>query len=63
VDDNNHALAALRYLVTKLDAGRNVRTGPVETPEDKARKREEYERRKQREWLSVWNEELWRRID
>jgi hypothetical protein len=62
VDDNNHALAALRYLVTKLDAGRNVRTGPAETPADKARQREERERQKQREWLSVRNEGLWTRI-
>jgi hypothetical protein len=62
LDDNNHALAALRYLVTKLDAGRNVRTGPAETPEDKARKREERERQKQREWLSVRNEALWTRL-
>jgi hypothetical protein len=37
VDDNNHALAALRYLVTKLDAGRNLCTGPAETPANKAR--------------------------
>jgi len=59
VDDNNHALAALRYLVMKLDAGRNVRTAPVETAEDAARKRAECERQRQREWLSVWNEALW----
>jgi hypothetical protein len=62
VDDHNHALAALRYLVMKLDAGRNVRTRPVETPEDKARKREEYERQKQREWLSVRNEAWWTKL-
>jgi hypothetical protein len=61
VDENNHALAALRYLVMKLDAGRHVRTAPVQTPEDRARLREEQERQKQREWLSVWNEALWRR--
>jgi hypothetical protein len=61
VDDHNHALAALRYLVMKLDPGRNVRTRPVETPEDKARKREEHERQKQREWLSVRNEAWWTR--
>jgi hypothetical protein len=60
VDDHNHALAALRYLVMKLDAGRNVRTRSVETLEDKARKREEYERQKRREWMSVRNEAWWR---
>jgi hypothetical protein len=63
VDDHNHALAALRYLVMKLDAGRNVRTRPVETPEDKARKREEREKQKQREWLSVRNEAWWTRLN
>jgi hypothetical protein len=62
VDDHNHALAALRYLVMKLDAGRNVRTRPVETPDDKARKREEHERQKQQEWLSVRNEAWWTRL-
>ncbi len=62
VDDNNHALAALRYLVSKLDAGRTARAGPAEKPEDKARKREERERQKQREWLSVRNEALWTRF-
>ena len=61
VDDNNHALAALRYLVTKLDAGRNIRTGRAETPEDKARKRAEREQQQQREWLSLGNEAWWRR--
>ena len=62
VDDNNHALAALRYLVMKLDEGRGVRGRPVETLDDKERKREERERQKQREWLSVGNEALWRRF-
>jgi hypothetical protein len=62
VDENNHALAALRYLVMSLDAGRAVRTGPAETPEEKARKKEERERQKQREWLSVRNEALWTRL-
>jgi hypothetical protein len=59
VDEDNHALAALRYLVLALDGGRSVRTGPAETPEEMARKKEDRERQKQREWLSVWNEELW----
>jgi hypothetical protein len=57
--DHNRALAALRSLVMKLDAGRNVRTAPVETPADAARKRAERERQREREWLSVWNEALW----
>src|SRR5262249_36572751 len=61
VDDHNHALAALRYVVMKLDAGRNVRTAPVETPEDVARNRAERERQMQREWLSVRNDAVWTR--
>jgi hypothetical protein len=62
VDDHKPALAALRYLVMKLDAGRNVRTGPVETAKDKARKCEEQKRQKQREWMSVRNEAWWKRL-
>jgi hypothetical protein len=45
-----------------LADGRAVRTGPAETPEAKARKKEERDRQKQRAWLSVWNEELWTRL-
>ncbi len=63
VDDNNHALAALRYLVTKLDEGRGVRGRPVEKPDEKERKREENARQRQREWLSVGNEALWTGFD
>jgi hypothetical protein len=44
------------------DAGRTGRTGPADTLEEKARKREESERQKQREWLSVHNEALWTRL-
>jgi hypothetical protein len=62
VDQNNHALAALRYLVLPLDDGRAVRAGPAETPEEKARKKEERDRQRQREWLSVRNEALWTRL-
>jgi hypothetical protein len=62
VDENNHALAALRYLVTTLDEGRAVRARPAETPEEKARKKEERDRQRQREWLSVRNEALWTRL-
>ena len=63
VDDNNHALAALRYLVTKLDEGRGVRGRPVETQDEKERTREEQARQRQREWLSVSNEALWTGFD
>ena len=65
----DHALDALRYLIFKLDAKRLARKkwfwqrdskdaggGGERVEERKAREKVE------REWLSVWNEELWRRI-
>ncbi len=65
----DHALDALRYLIFKLDAKRLARkkwfwqrdkkdeSGGGETVEEaKARQKVE------KEWLSVWNEQLWRRI-
>jgi hypothetical protein len=36
--------------------------GPAETPEGQARNKEVRDRQKQREWLSVWNEDLWTRL-
>jgi hypothetical protein len=62
VDEDNHALAALRYLVLALDGGRSVRTGTAEKPEEQTRKKEERERQQQRAWLSVWNQDLWTRL-
>jgi hypothetical protein len=60
VDDYNHALAALRYLVSKLDArhmarlrGRPDRAGEG-PPEGEAGKKEG-----KRPWLSVFNDALW----
>jgi hypothetical protein len=56
-DEYNHALAALRYLVSKLDARHMAGLGGKPdlsagvTPEGKAGKRP---------WLSVFNEVLWR---
>jgi hypothetical protein len=52
VDDHNHALAALRYLVTRLDAHRLARTGeaapaPERPQEDK------------KPWLRLDNEAIW----
>ena len=64
----DHALDALRYLIFKLDAKRLARkkwfwerdkkdeSGGERAEERNAREKVE------REWLSVWNEELWRRI-
>jgi hypothetical protein len=49
VDANNHALAALRYLIASLDDRRQVprptRPAPPARP--------------QRRWLSLYNEALW----
>jgi hypothetical protein len=51
-DDHNHALAALRYLVARLDARQlALAEREVQAPE-----------RKPRPWLSVTNEELWTRL-
>jgi hypothetical protein len=36
-----------------------IRTQPRETPAEAARKKEEAERQRQRDWLSVGNEALW----
>jgi hypothetical protein len=59
VDDHIHALAALRFLVARLDAGRNVRTRPAEKAENKTRKGEEYERQRQLEWMRVRSVAWW----
>jgi hypothetical protein len=67
--DFDHAIDAVRYLISKLDAKRLARkkwfwqrdgketggggtTGTSEAGGEKV----------ERPWLSVWNEELWRRI-
>jgi hypothetical protein len=65
----DHALDALRYLIFKLDAKRlaskkwfwqrdKKEGGGGETDENGERERKKAER----EWLSVRNEALWRRI-
>ena len=59
LDENNHALAALRYLVTQLDARKGIRPRPMETEAEKKKQREERERARQKAWLSVRNEALW----
>ncbi len=63
VDEHNHALAALRYLVSGIDARQMAKMKgkaeaselPMEGPA-KAKKQE-------RKWLSVRNEALWTRIN
>ena len=61
VDAHNHALAALRYMVTKIDEHQLARAAKKvadETGIDEAEK----QRRRQKKWLSYRNEALWRRI-
>jgi hypothetical protein len=57
VDDHNHALAALRYLVTRLD---ERRLGRGEGRRPRAAEPAAEEMRKERRWLSLENEALWR---
>jgi hypothetical protein len=51
LDEHNHALAALRYLVSRLDAGQLAR-GPRPTPTEAPAASEP--------WLRVGNEQLWK---
>jgi hypothetical protein len=54
VDEHNHALAALRYLVSRLDE-RHMAGPRPDRPADGPP-------RKPRPWLRLDNEELWTRI-
>jgi hypothetical protein len=58
-DEHNHALAALRYLVTRLDEHHLARPAPTPRPREEPPKQSD---RKERPWLSLWNEDLWRRV-
>ena len=55
LDEEDHALDALRYLIATIDQRKLRRkpkaTGPAETNKSKERK-----------WLSLYNEALWTRI-
>jgi hypothetical protein len=55
LDDHNHALAALRYLIASHDAGRQIR--PRSAPEPQASAP-----RPKRAWLRNDNEALWTRL-
>jgi hypothetical protein len=55
VDEHNHALAALRYLVSRLDERHMAGPRPVRPPGDTPP-------RKPRPWLRLDNEALWTRI-
>jgi hypothetical protein len=61
VDAHNHALAALRYMVTKIDEHQLARVAKKTDGEPEVDK-EERLRRRQKKWLSYRNEALWRRI-
>ncbi|OAI51909.1 hypothetical protein AYO44_16835 [Planctomycetaceae bacterium SCGC AG-212-F19] len=54
VDEHNHALAALRYLISTIDKGKLARGEPA-TPGTPPKQ-------PPRKWLSVYNEQLWTRI-
>jgi len=58
VDAHNHALAALRYMVAKIDAhqlGRMAKKGAGET----AVEGEDQQKKRQKKYLSYRNERLW----
>jgi hypothetical protein len=65
VDEHNHALAALRYLISGLDRRKMARLGITSATEapgaDQAN--EPVSKPKERPWVRLDNEELWRRID
>ena len=65
----DHALDALRYLIFKLDAKRLAkkkwfwqRNGKADGGGAEAGGEDGDGKKVERPWLSVWNEELWRRI-
>jgi hypothetical protein len=59
VDDNNHALAALRYLISQLDAGKLGRREPMQpSAAEKSKKLDAA----QKKWMSWRNEALWTRL-
>jgi hypothetical protein len=62
LDAHNHALAALRYLVTKLDARQMARLAGKKPAAEPAAEDTPKPEKPDRKWLSVRNEALWRRI-
>jgi hypothetical protein len=63
IDEHNHALAALRYLVSRLDRRFMVRlrrgAGDESQPPEGAQASQENAPAQKRKWLSVHNEALW----
>jgi hypothetical protein len=63
VDEHNHALAALRYLVSRLDARRMARhRGGSREADSPPAEKESPSSRRVRPWLRLDNEELWRSL-
>lgn len=67
VDDHNHALAALRYLVSSVDAHRMARPQRMGSGQSAAGSQPEAgecvpPRPTAYKWLSLFNEELWTRV-
>lgn len=66
IDEHNHALAALRYLISRLDhrfMARIRRSASMAPPSAEAGPAEDESRDKQRKWLSLHNEALWTPIN
>jgi hypothetical protein len=62
LDEHNHALGALRYLVSRLDAGRMARLGKTRPPAEASPERAPHPRKAERPWLDLRNEALWHRL-
>jgi hypothetical protein len=62
VDEHNHALAALRYLISRLDAHRMARLGGPRAPEEAPVEPVVKPPRKEDPWCNLRNEALWTRI-
>jgi hypothetical protein len=62
VDEHNHALAALRYLVSAIDARQMARLKGKETARETVAEEPARAKKPERKWLSVRNEWLWRRL-
>jgi hypothetical protein len=59
VDDHNHALGALRYLVSKIDARFMARLRNKDASEENHEEADQPTPRAARPWLRLDNEELW----
>jgi hypothetical protein len=62
VDEHNHALAALRYLIGQLDAHHLARPRRPQPTGDAAPAADRPDPSRERRWLRLDNEALWTRI-